>query len=328
VRPARRPERSTVSAAQRPAVHVAAATLRATRERQHPRDHRRATLASISIVSNVFLRFALPVTLRPRNVSIRRTRHDTNMSDPLSGSAWSSESTVTGFATSPPNDTLLAFAAAERLRVPDGRAIDIGCGAGRNTIPLARQGWHVLGTDLSRPMLATAIARNAAEAPSAHAQFALAPMDTLPTRGRAFDLVVAHGIWNLARSAAEFRRAVDEAARVAAPGAALFVFTFSRHTLQPDVAPVPGEPFVFTQFSGQPQCFITHAQLLDELGRVGFAPDPRLPVTEHNLPAPGRTHAVRVPVIFEAAFRMTAARRDVSSMGEPVRQQSCAGDTA
>jgi len=229
------------------------------------------------------------------------------MSDPLAGSAWSAPSTVAGFASSPPNDTLLAFAAAERLRVPSGLSIDIGCGAGRNAVPLARQGWHVLGTDLSRPMLAAAIARRAAEAPSTHAQFALSPMDALPTRDRAFDLVVAHGIWNLARSAAEFRRGVNEAARVAARGAALFVFTFSRHTLPPDVTPVAGELFVFTQFSGQPQCFVTYEQLLDELGRAGFVPDASLPVTEYNLPAPGRPHAARVPVIFEAAFRMTAA---------------------
>lgn len=229
------------------------------------------------------------------------------MSDPLAGSAWSAASTVAGFAASPPNDTLLAFAAAERLRVSHGRAIDIGCGAGRNAVPLARQGWHVLGTDLSRPMLTAAVARSAAEAPSAHTHFALAPMDALPARGGAFDLVVAHGIWNLARSAAEFRRAVDEAARVSAPGAALFVFTFSRHTLPPDAAPVAGEPFVFTQFSGQPQCFVTYEQLLEELGRAGFVPDGGVPVTEHNLPTPGRVHAIRVPVIFEAAFRMTDA---------------------
>lgn len=241
--------------------------------------------------------------LRSRKAPAGLTRHDAHMSDPLAGSPWSATSTVAGFATSPPNETLLAFAAVEQRRVPGGRAIDIGCGAGRNAVPLARQGWQVLGTDLSRPMLAAAIARHAAEAPAAQAHFAMAPMDALPGPGRAFDLVVAHGIWNLARSAAEFRRAVDEAARVAAPGAALFVFTFSRHTLPPDVAPVSGEPFVFTQFSGQPQCFVTYGQLLDELGRVGFVPDATLPVTEHNLPPPGQAPAVRVPVIFEAAFR-------------------------
>ena len=54
-------------------------------------------------------------------------------------------------------------------------------------------------------------------------------------------------------------RAVDEAARVAKPGAGLFVFTFSRHTLPAETLPVAGEPFVFTQFSGEPQCFLTES---------------------------------------------------------------------
>jgi SAM-dependent methyltransferase len=32
-------------------------------------------------------------------------------------------------------------------------AIDVGCGTGRNLIPLAEKGWHVIGADLSEPML-------------------------------------------------------------------------------------------------------------------------------------------------------------------------------
>jgi hypothetical protein len=100
---------------------------------------------------------------------------------------------------------------------------------------------------------------------------------------------------------------VDEAARVAAPGAALFVFTFSRNTLPPDAQPVPGESFVFTQFSGQPQCFLTREQLLQELGRVGFVPDRGVPWTEHNLPPPRAVQPMRVPVIHEASFRLTGS---------------------
>ena len=120
----------------------------------------------------------------------------------------------------------MRFAASERSRVPAaGRAIDIGCGAGRNAIPLARQGWRVLGTDLSWPMLTSAKTRALASHEPARLELALAPMDALPAQDGAFDLLVAHGIWNLARSTSEFLRAILEAGRVAAPGAALFVFT-------------------------------------------------------------------------------------------------------
>jgi SAM-dependent methyltransferase len=227
------------------------------------------------------------------------------LEDPLAGSSWSAPATVQGFVQSSPNARLLDYASVERQRVPDGQAIDIGCGAARNTVPLAQNGWRVLGTDLSRPMLDAAAARVAAERLTDRVELRLAPMDQLPAAGGAFDLIVAHGIWNLARSGAEFARAIAEAARVAAPGAGLFVFTFSRHTLPLDARPVPGETIVFTQFSGQPQCFVTRDQLIDMLGEGGFALDAHVPLTEYNRPGPGAVRHGGAPAIFEAAFRFT-----------------------
>lgn len=209
---------------------------------------------------------------------------------------------VAGFAQSSPNPVLMRFAERELARVGTGRAIDLGCGAGRNAVPLAHMGWKVLGTDLSWPMLEAAAERARADEVRDRLRLVLAPMDGLPARDRAFDLVIAHGIWNLAPSAAVFRRALREASRVARPGAALFVFTFSRNTFSSDTEPVAGEPFVFTEFSGAPQCFVTDQQLIDELGATGFVPDPAVPLTEYNRPGPG---AIRgsAPVIYEAAFR-------------------------
>jgi ubiquinone/menaquinone biosynthesis C-methylase UbiE len=227
------------------------------------------------------------------------------MFDPLAGSSWSAPSTVATFARSSPNDVLMRFAAAELERAPGGKALDIGCGAARNAVPLVQQGWHVLGTDLSQPMLTAAGVRAAAAGLDDRLQLAIAPMDVLPAEDRSIDLIVAHGIWNLARSATEFRKAVAEAARVSRPDAGLFVFTFSRNTFAPQVTPLAGETFVFTQFSGQPQCFLTHEQLVEELGSAGFSPDPGVPFTEHNRPKAGALHAGRTPVIYEAAFRFT-----------------------
>ena len=228
--------------------------------------------------------------------------------DPLAGSSWSAPQTVASFVRSAPNEVLMRFARAERGAAASGRLLDLGCGAGRNAIPLARDGWEVFGTDLSWPMLHAAGEKARAEGVEGRIRLALARMDRIPARDGAFDLVVAHGIWNLARSAAEFRRAVAEAARVARPGAGLFVFTFSRHTLPPDARPVPGEAFVFTQFSGQAQCFLTAEQLASELASAGFAPDPAVPLTEYNRRPAGALHAGGPPVIYEAAFRRAASR--------------------
>jgi hypothetical protein len=120
------------------------------------------------------------------------------------------------------------------------------------------------------------------------------------------DVAPAHGVRNLASRHEEFRDGVREAARVAKPGAGLFVFIFSRHTLPAEARPVPGETFVFTQFSGDSQCFLTAEQLVSELGTAGFAPDRFVPVQELNRQAHGTLLASTGPVIYRAAFRMQA----------------------
>jgi SAM-dependent methyltransferase len=142
---------------------------------------------------------------------------------------------------------------------------------------------------------------------AARVRLHLGAMGASPLDTASVDLVVAHGIWNLARSGDEFRAAVREAARVARPGAAVFVFTFSRHTLPGSATPVPGETFVFTQFSGEPQCFPTERELVAELGAAGFSPEPAVPFREHNRRRPGELRWSG-PVIYEAAFRFGAAQ--------------------
>jgi hypothetical protein len=81
------------------------------------------------------------------------------------------------------------------------------------------------------------------------------------------------------------------------------VFTFSRHTIADHAIPREGEPFVFTDFSGDPQCFLTEAQLLDELAAGGFERDRRWPLRELNRRRPGQLEAGRAPVIWEGVFR-------------------------
>jgi ubiquinone/menaquinone biosynthesis C-methylase UbiE len=231
------------------------------------------------------------------------------LTDPLAGSAWSSRSTVAGFAAGSPNPTLIELARAGPAATSHLRALDIGCGAGRNAVPLAALGWDVLGLDLSRPMLDAAAARATDAGVRERVHLALAPMDYLPVADDSCDLIVAHGIWNLARSSAEFRRGVAEAARVARHHARLFVFTFSRNTLDPSAQPVDGETFVFTSFSGEPQCFLTEEELMTELSATGFRADPVLPLHELNRRRPGALTTSGSPVIWEGMFRY-----------EPVRQ--------
>jgi ubiquinone/menaquinone biosynthesis C-methylase UbiE len=201
------------------------------------------------------------------------------MDDPLSGTPWSEAGLVSGFATSPPNQRLMEIAAVRRAGGAE-RLLDIGCGAGRNAIPLAQQGWKVSATDLSLGMLRAAQQRLTVETSGRTIGLALAPMEQLPITSGSIDFIVAHGIWNLARTTAQFRAAVLEAARVARRGASLFVFTFSRSTLPASDRPLPGERCVFTRFSGGPQIFLTVEELVAELAAAGFDADPSIPIVE------------------------------------------------
>jgi SAM-dependent methyltransferase len=219
----------------------------------------------------------------------------------MSESPWNQPGTVAGFVRSPPNATLLRIAGREWQA--SSRLLDIGCGAGRNSFPLAQAGWDVTGTDLSLPMLTAAAARVADAQLASRMRVVRATMDHLPFPSSRFDFIVAHGIWNLARTGAEFRQAVREAARVARAGSALFLFTFSRSTLPEGAEPLTGESFVFTQFSGQPQCFLTAEQLVSELAACGFESDPALPLRELNRPPKGALLSGSAPVIYEALFR-------------------------
>ena len=215
---------------------------------------------------------------------------------------WEDPRTVAGFVSGAPNQQLLAFAAAFVSAAAPPRCLDLGCGAARNSLPLAAMGFHVTGTDLSLPMIEAARERAAREGAGLPVEFIHAPMAPLPFDDRSFDLIVAHGVWNLATAGAEFRAAVREAARVAKPGAGLFVFTFSRHTLADDAAPDPGETFVFSSWNGEPQVFLTEHELVAELARAGFDRNDDIPIVEYNRPAANALRAGGPPVIYEATF--------------------------
>jgi SAM-dependent methyltransferase len=221
---------------------------------------------------------------------------------------WEDAGVVRGFSTAAPNEVLLAFVRTELGREPGLRVLDLDCGAARNAAPIAAEGATVVGIDVASPMLEAARGRLADAGLHRRVALLRAPMDRLPLRAASVDLVVAHGVWNLARSAAELRRAIAEAARVARPGAGLFVFTFSRATLPPEAEPVPGEAFVFTQFAGEPQCFLSEGELVAELLRAGFEKDPPGPLTEYNRPPPGRALTRAGPVIYEGTFRAARPR--------------------
>ena len=115
-----------------------------------------------------------------------------------------------------PNPQLVA----EVADLPPGRALDVGCGEGADSVWLASRGWRVTGVDLSPVALerAEAAGRAAGDDVAARLTFAhLDVVDRAPEAG-AFDLVSVHF---LHLPPAPRSRAIAHLAAAVAPGGTL-----------------------------------------------------------------------------------------------------------
>ena len=102
-------------------------------------------------------------------------------------------------------------------RIPVGRALDLGCGAGRSTTALEGLASSVVGIDPAFAMLE----HRHVVAP--RAGFVVGQAEGLPFRDGAFDLVTAAGSINYA----DLDLALPEVARVLVPAGTFIVYDFS-----------------------------------------------------------------------------------------------------
>lgn len=110
------------------------------------------------------------------------------------------------------------FLVAEVERLIPGRALDLACGAGRNAVWLAEQGWTVTGADFSDVALAEA-ARLAGER-GVDVEWVDADLRAWEPPAATFDLVV---VLYLQVPEAERRVVLARAAAAVAPGGTLLV---------------------------------------------------------------------------------------------------------
>jgi SAM-dependent methyltransferase len=80
---------------------------------------------------------------------------------------------------------------AECPKMPDGIAVDLGCGSGQVTLPLARGFGHVLGVDISSETIAL-LGKRAADDGAASIQAVAHPLETLDLPVASLDLVVSN----------------------------------------------------------------------------------------------------------------------------------------
>ncbi|WP_315798456.1 class I SAM-dependent methyltransferase [Bradyrhizobium sp. SZCCHNRI3043] len=187
------------------------------------------------------------------------------------GQRWSDRQEAQDILLAPVSQILIDRIAAK----PGDRVLDIGCGCGGLSIALAGQvapGGHVLGVDISAPMLERARAVAPAGLP---AEFVLADATVHPFAPASFDLLVSRfGVMFFADPVASFaniRRALKPGGRVvfacwrepkANPWMIAPLQAVYRHVPKlPEMAPDDPGPFAFA----------SEARVTRILGEAGFS---------------------------------------------------------
>ncbi len=135
----------------------------------------------------------------------------------------------------PPSEHLLRTMAAVPVQ---SRVLDLGCGAGRHTDPLARLGFDLWACDQENHAVAVARARLApllGEEDAAR-RITRARPAALGYPDEHFDWVVAHGTYDRADSAAEMKEMLAETRRVMKNGGWVVV-ALRRGLAGPDLTP-------------------------------------------------------------------------------------------
>jgi ubiquinone/menaquinone biosynthesis C-methylase UbiE len=196
---------------------------------------------------------------------------------------------------------------------PPGRLIDLGCGAGRMTIEMARRGFDTTAVELSRPMLEVVAAKAAAESlPVTCLQANLCRLQCIPDGTFVFALSLFSTL-GMIRTPQARRTALAEAARILRPGGRLALHA---HNIWMNARTGEGRRWLLAQrlasWRGQPNAgdrvmtyrgipgMAVHLFHWSELSRLltssGFTIDEILPlnaVTAQPIPQPGWLPSLR-----------------------------------
>ena len=169
-------------------------------------------------------------------------------------------------------DELLGVADPPGSQAPARDVLELGCGTGTLSFPLAGRGYSVLGLDISAVAITQAAARSAGSSPQAQARFKVHDVTRpLPQLAQRFDLVIDSLVLHYVTRPADRSRMLRLAARALRPGGALLVMTMCQDPRQ-----IPAG----TWFDARTRCLISGDQaechypsrqgLTEEFHRTGW----------------------------------------------------------
>lgn len=166
---------------------------------------------------------------------------------------WNDPRIVRYFSQKPSDPRVMA----RLLRVPEPTTkvvLDIGCGAGRNSIAAAALGFIVHMCDPNPAMINEAAKGTGShrDESSRRQHIVYGAMTALPYQSGLFDVLVACGVLHQAYSLAEYHRAVSELGRVARRGCVVTLNTFTNRVIDSRLVRVRKEPYSFITAEGLP----------------------------------------------------------------------------
>lgn len=119
---------------------------------------------------------------------------------------------------------LVALTETDRTR---GRALDLGCGTGTQSLYLAQHGWSVVGVDLAPKAIERA--REKARTLKIAVDFQIADVTRLEFLREPFDLVIDLGCFHSLGAAAR-KRYAENLARLTRSGSPFLLYGFDHHS--------------------------------------------------------------------------------------------------
>ncbi len=146
-----------------------------------------------------------------------------------------------------PKDVVVELMESGLISKKGSRVLDIGCGAGSNTVFISGAGYNVIGLDFAALALKHSV--KLAEDNSFEIPFTAADAAALPFRASVFDLIIDLGCFHCM---AEERRGdyIEEVSRVIRPGGLIQLTCFNKKGEPPEVASGFDEADIEALFSG------------------------------------------------------------------------------